>query len=187
MNAIEVTHFTKRLVLEPLNAQHANKLFQGFSAPELYKFLPNTPPTSLEELEKRFQKLEGRVSPDGQCLWLNWACRLMASDIYIGLIEVTLNKADRFALLAYFVFCDHQKSGYATEACQTVLEHIFKDYELVASQAEIDDLNEASIALVTKLGFTKVGDSRTIEPFNGKIRSEGTYHMSRETWSQRAS
>jgi RimJ/RimL family protein N-acetyltransferase len=186
MKPIEVTHFTKRLVLEPLTKQHASKLFEGFSSPKLYEYIPQNPPASMTELETRYAHLEKRTSPDGGSLWLNWACRLIASDIYIGLVEVTLDIDSIDAALAYFIFSDHQHLGYAREACEAVLEHIFRDYEAVSSTSEIDDLNEASIALVHRLGFQKLGDSRAVTPYKGKTHSEGRYSITRERWMSRS-
>jgi RimJ/RimL family protein N-acetyltransferase len=185
MNAIEVTHFTKRLVLEPLSKQHAAKLFDGLSSPKLYEYVPQDPPGSLQELEGRYEKLEGRISPDCKSLLLNWACRLIASDVYIGLVEITLDVGNVDALMAYFIFVDHQRQGYAGEACEVVLDHIFKDYEAASSSAAIEDSNAASIALIQKLGFAKRGHSRPVDPFKGKPRSEGTYEITRQLWTNR--
>jgi RimJ/RimL family protein N-acetyltransferase len=187
MKPIEVTHFTKRLVLEPLNRQHASKLFEGLSSPKLYEHLPQSPPASISELETRYGDLERRTSPDGGSLLLNWACRLIASDIYIGLVQVTLDLDAVDAALAYFIFSDYQHLGYAKEACEAVLEHIFRDYEAVSSSSEIDDLNQASIALLHRLGFQKSGDSRAVAPYKGKAHTESKYSISRQLWISRSS
>jgi len=186
MNAIELTLFTKRLVLEPLVKDHAQKMWDGFKDPNLYEFVPQEAPASVVELETRFGKLEGRNSPDGTELWLNWACRLIASTTYAGLIEITIKKEPSGSKLAYFIFSDFQKSGYAAEACNVVLEHIFKDYDVDTCAASIDCENKRSIALVSKLGFSKTAPDKAVEPFKGKDRMEATFGITRDVFANRS-
>jgi ribosomal-protein-alanine N-acetyltransferase len=53
-----------RLSLAPLRAQHAAILFEGLSDPAAYRYIPQTPPASVEALQSRYEKLESRRSPD---------------------------------------------------------------------------------------------------------------------------
>ena len=57
---------TERLRLEPLRESHAAELFEIFSDPAMYRFVPQDPPESLVKLEARYRFLESRRSPDGE-------------------------------------------------------------------------------------------------------------------------
>lgn len=62
--------FAGTLVLEPFVATHAAEMFQVLSDPAIYEF-ENSPPESVEWLERRYGRLESRCSLDGSQLWLN--------------------------------------------------------------------------------------------------------------------
>src|SRR4029079_127344 len=66
---------TPRMVLEPLVADHATALFETLQHPDLYTYIPQDPPSSLDALKIRYAALPTRHSPDGQEDWLNWALR----------------------------------------------------------------------------------------------------------------
>ena len=91
--------------------------------------------------------VERRASPDGSAAWLNWVARLGREGDFVGTVEITLH-ADRTADLAYFVFSPHQRRGYAREACERVIDHLFAGRHADVVAATIDTRNAASIALV---------------------------------------
>ena len=68
------------LVLEPQMAAHAAEMFELLADTAIYEF-ENAPPESLAWLQRRFARLETRVSPDGQQQWLNWVVRLPSREL----------------------------------------------------------------------------------------------------------
>ncbi|AMP01193.1 acetyltransferase family protein [Collimonas arenae] len=150
----DTTLFTPRLSIEPLVAAHAEILFPHFCDPELYAFIPQQAPESLSYLTQRYRRLESRSSPDGSEIWLNWAVRLTGSDDYVGYAQAGV-EADGQAMLAYFVFTPYQRQGYAAEMCQRVRDHLISVFAVRSVYALIDTRNQASIALVEKLGFKR--------------------------------
>src|SRR6478736_4242407 len=112
-----------RLDLEPLRASHSELLFDVLSDPSMYQYIAAEPPSSVTTLSERFQQLESRISPDGAEIWLNWAIRIRAIGQYAGIAQATVNR-DRTAVLAYQLGIHYPGMGYATEACQLVLDHL---------------------------------------------------------------
>ena len=164
---------TQRLMLEPLGAGHAERLFAPLSDPALYTFLPGDPPLSVEALHERYQRLEQRRSPDGKELWLNWAAR-QESGTYVGLVEATV-RADASAQIAYFVFRPFQRQGFAAEAVEAVLAHLKNDIGIETACALLDMRNEASWRLLERLGFKRKQIIENADHFKGSSSDEHEY------------
>ena len=165
---------TPRLILEPLTVSHAHVLYAALQAPELYRFIPQDPPSSPESLAARYAALATRLSPDGQERWLNWALRNRDTERYVGTVEVTVYP-NHTAALAYQVFPPFWHQGFATEACTRVLAHLVADYQVSRVAAEIDTRNADSIHLVERLGFTRVAMTEHADYFKGTYSDEYRY------------
>jgi ribosomal-protein-alanine N-acetyltransferase len=170
---------TERLILEPLSRQHAAHLFPVLSDARIYQFIPQEPPVSVLALEDRYGRLESRVSPSGQELWLNWAIFLKEQNAYLGTVQATVFDYRR-SWLAYELSPAFWGHGYATEACAKVIEALFTDYNVAEIGAEVDTRNEASYKLLERLSFRRIKTSERADFFKGKFSDEYTYRLSRE-------
>ena len=173
----ELPQETPRLLLEPIIVGHAAALFEALQAAELYTYIPQEAPSSLEALTARFEALSHRRSPDGHEVWLNWALRQRATGAYVGTVQATV-RTDHPALLAYMIFVPFWRQGYAREACARVLAHLFEDYHVSRIAAEIDTRNTASIRLVEALGFARVATTPGADFFKGATSDEYRYELS---------
>ncbi len=180
MQRRDITLSTPRLVLEPLMASHASPLFSYLREVHLYTFIPGGPPTSLDALEARYRRLESRRSPDGREGWLNWVARRQADSLPVGTFEATL-RPNRTAMFAYTVFLPFQRQGYAWEGGESVVSHLIRDYDVESVIAEIDTRNVASIALVERLGFTRIAVTYGADSCKGHVSDEYRYEYRRET------
>ena len=168
---------TDRLRLEPLIEAHASELFELYSDPRMYTYIPQEPPDSLQALSTRFRFLESRRSPSGDEDWWNWAIHLKSSSACIGCLQVTL-KRDGRAQLAYDIGVPYWKQGFATEACRCVIGALFSD-GIVEIWAELDTRNLASIRLLERLGFQRGALKRDADFFKGAASDEWTYTLRR--------
>ena len=175
---------TPRLLLEPILPAHAPMLNESLQDEELYRFIPQDPPPSLEALTDRYDFLSARRSPDGHEAWLNWAVRDKRSGDYVGTLEATVEE-DPLAFIAYMVFVPYQRRGFAAEACRRLLEHLVDDYQVRVVAAEIDTRNTASIALVESLGFERVGFQKGADHFKGSTSDEYRYEIKDSVWTER--
>lgn len=146
---------TQRLVLEPLKQYHAALLYPILQDAQIYDYIPQDPPASLKALEQHYQKLERRLSPTGDEAWLNWAVRPKSSEQFVGRVEASVS-SNRIASFAYVFGFRFWNNGYATEACQKVLQVLFDDYEIIEFIAQVDTRNQASIQLLERLNFERV-------------------------------
>ena len=168
---------TARLVLEPLRVEHAALCFLPLCDATLYPYVPQDPPTSVEELEVRFQKLELGAPPSLEEVWLNWFVRLRSSADYVGFVQATVRLPERHALLAYQTFLPFRRRGYAAEACRRVVDYLSATFSLEAILAEIDTRNQPSRKLVESLGFIAGPVRENADFFKGQSSDEITYRL----------
>jgi [ribosomal protein S5]-alanine N-acetyltransferase len=166
---------TERLILEPLEVAHAEKLYAGLSDVALYRFIPNDP-LSLDELTEKYHRILRGPRDNNVELWRNWAVRSQDSGDYIGMIETSIFPND-YAYLAYFMFASHQRQGYAREACAAVLKHVHETYDIKRVVAEMDVRNLASWRLVESLGFIRIGSKLNADFFKGESSDEYLYEL----------
>lgn len=154
------------LALEPLTVAHAEAMFEVLSDPKLYRYLDYPPPPSVEHLRGVYARLEGRKSPDGSQLWLNWVVR-PKDQSPIGYVQATV-VSDRTAWVAYVFSSKHWGHGYATRATRAVVEHLAAEYGVAHYLATVEAENQPSIRLLERLGFhpatTQEAEGHTLSP-----------------------
>lgn len=165
---------TRRLVLEPLESRHAAEMFQPLRDEALYRFIPQDPPVSESALRERFERLATGQSPDGTEIWLNWAARETTTGVLAGTFQATIF-ADHTADIAYIIFGHAQRRGFATEGAIAIITQLHDDHGIVTVGADIDTQNTASIALVERLGFTRVRTTIDADSFKGATSDEHRY------------
>jgi len=157
------------LILEPLIEQHAAILFPLFQDPALYTFVPEDPPQSLELLQARFRTLEGRRSPERDELWLNWVVMLDGNPA--GLVQATC-RSDRKLFVAYEVFDGFRRRGVAVGAVSLMLSHLSRLHLADLALAYVDTRNAASIAVLARLGFSRVRKIDGADYFKNAVSDE---------------
>ncbi len=151
---------TGELLLEPLVAGHAEAMFKVLEDPELYRYLDHPPPPSIEHLRGVYAGVEGRVSPDGSQVWLNWVVRRPGLPP-VGYVQATL-MLNHTAWVGYVFSARHWGRGYATQAGLAMLEHVASAYGVSRFLASVDAANERSIRLLGRLGFREAGEPERV-------------------------
>jgi ribosomal-protein-alanine N-acetyltransferase len=172
------------LRLEPILPSHAAKLFGELKAPELYTFIPQDPPQSVQALERRYARWAQRRSADGNELWLNYAVYRPSDGVYVGTVQATLESSGK-TLIAYEVFPRFWRRHVASHACAALLDHLFDDYGVPVVSALTDTRNVASRKLLESLGFTRTGTIENADEFKGSVSDEYAYELPRGEWIQR--
>ncbi|MGI9063969.1 MAG: GNAT family N-acetyltransferase [Pseudonocardiaceae bacterium] len=88
----------------------------------------------------------------------------------------------RAAKLGGAIAADHWGNGYATDAARTLVSFGFATLDLHRITAAIGPDNAASIALVTRLGFTREGRLRDHVFTNGAWRDSELYSALEDEW-----
>ncbi len=155
---------TPRLRVEQLAPAHAAELFPRLLAPELYTYIDEDPPASVEALQRRYTHLA--TGGRGDEVWRNWVAFVRDTGEPAGTLQATIFP-DRRALIAYSVLPRLWRRGIGREAVAWLLGELARD-GVVRAEALIDTRNAASIALVERVGFQRV---ETI-PFAATVHGE---------------
>lgn len=142
---------TPRLELRRTRVEDAAAMFEALRHPEMYRYVPHTTPTSIAEVEARFARVIQETAPDRLEQWLNWTVWLREGGAPLGTIEATVSQ-HHAATIGYIFDPRRWGHGYATEAVQAMMDHL-RACGAPVFKAEIDIQNDASKAVVKRLGF----------------------------------
>ena len=137
--------------IEPLRASHAPTLWSALQAPAIYRYVPESPPPSIDALRERYEILIGGPRPGSDERWLNWVMTVAGRPI--GTLQATVKSGRSRASIAYVLFVPHWGKGLASEGVRQMIEVLASGDEIDTLVAEIDTRNVRSIALVERLGF----------------------------------
>jgi [ribosomal protein S5]-alanine N-acetyltransferase len=156
------------LVLEPLQLEHVSLLYPGLSDETLYRYFPQMPPRSEDELRGRVTRfLAGSGRPNEH--WLKWVVRRGGQ--VVGQTEITIYP-DASVYIAYFVFTPFHRQGIATRACLQTLDLIKHDFGVKRCSVMIDVNNTASLALMRRVGFQCDRIVMAADAYKGVISDE---------------
>ena len=144
-----------RLDLEPVRPSLADEAWPQVDDERMWTYFPELRPATRGDLRAQYERWE-RGSRDPSQIWLNWLCRDRSKNVLIGSMQATLFPDERSAYLAYAVYPEHQRLGYAAEASRCVIEHLRDRYHVRRILAEMDVRNEPSFRLAESLGFKRV-------------------------------
>jgi len=168
---------TRRMILEPLRVDHAELCMDCLVDADLYTYVPQNPPASVNELKLRFSELlRGSGTPDES--WLNWFGRMASSGQYVCSVQATVRKSRRMSYLAYQTFAAFRGQGFAKEACGAVIGYLSNSHGTKLFRAEIDSRNIPSRRLVESLQFRQVAFKEKADRFKGCDSDEYVYELS---------
>ncbi len=100
----------------------------------------------------------------------HFAARRIDDNEFLGRVTYfDLNTRNRSAEIGFLIGPKFQKQGYASEALALLLEYLFNKLNLNKVMAQTAEFNEASIALLKKIGFQQDGRLRQHHPLDGRF------------------
>lgn len=153
---------TPRLELRRTRTQDAAAMFEALRDPLMYTYIPRSAPANVADVETRFARVMQETAPNRLEQWLNWTVWLRETGAGIGTIEATV-KPNHSAEIGYLFDPKVWRRGYAGEAVGAMIEHL-RAQGAVSFEASIDIRNDASKALVAKLGFAHI-ETRGLDEF----------------------
>jgi ribosomal-protein-alanine N-acetyltransferase len=165
------------LRLEPTGAHHAPLVYEQMTDSRLWTFFPAMRPKSIEELRALYRRWErGNPYANRDEEWENWICFLRDTETPVGGMQATILPGSA-AYIAYVMYVDHQRNGFAREAAQAVIDHLRQRHQVTRFIAEMNTKNEASIKLVESLGFKRVEERLDVERGHGIDADEYVYEL----------
>ncbi|MEH7414180.1 GNAT family N-acetyltransferase [Neobacillus drentensis] len=146
---------TKRLKLIELTHQHMNAVYEILSLDEVTRFYGTSSFTLQAEATRLIDiYYKNYIDKRG----IRWGIKLKENQRIIGTIGLNmLNLKNKRAEIGYELHPYFWRKGIATEALSEVLKFSFKQLGLYRMGAVVYPENEASLALLEKLGFSNEG------------------------------
>lgn len=175
---------TRRLVLTTLRASDAPALHAYRSDPEVCRF-QSFEPGSLRDVEKWIEGLgTNRFGTPGT--WFQFAIRLRDSGLLVGDFGTRFDEPDaRQVEVGFTISPEHQRRGYGAEAVAGVLDHLFGPAGKHRVFASVDPRNEASIALLERVGMRREAHFRESLRFKGEWVDDVVFGILQSEWKHR--
>jgi ribosomal-protein-alanine N-acetyltransferase len=171
-HALLVPIATERLTLAPIDAAHADGMFEILSDRRLYRYMLSEAPASLASLKARYARLSTGRAPDDSAHWLNWIDEWSGRPI--GSVQATVDRSKCEATMGWTIGTAFQRRGFAREAVGAACEHL-AGAGIERFRAVIDVRNEPSIRLAESLGFRRVAVVSSDDVIDGFRSQDAVY------------
>jgi len=169
---------TADLTFYVLTQEHAEHVFAPLCDNDLYTFIPDTVPDSVEKLQERYTFLQAGSKNLGE-VWYNWILFSEVHDAYVGLFQSTVRVGGETEI-SYFVFKKFWGNQYGTKAGRQVVKFLFEKYQINSIFAYIDSRNTYSQRVVENLGFIQTREIKNADHFKGCVSHEYVYEKRRK-------
>jgi len=165
---------TERLVLRPARERDLEAMHAVLSDVRAMAYWSSPPHVDIDQTRHWLASMIAIQPSEGEDFILEFDGKLIGK---AGLW--------RFPEIGFILHPDHWRQGFAREALNFVLDRAFNEHGLPKVIADADPRNEASLKLVTNLGFQETGrEERTF--LVGDQWCDSIYlELDAETWAQR--
>lgn len=152
----------QRVTLRTVERSDADLLQRAYNEPEFQEGFLLPHPTTRRGIEER---IENTVEDDDESIYL----LVVADGDAVGGVSIRDVRGPH-GMLAYWLLPGARGEGLVTEACALLVDHAFQSLRLHRVFAWTVDDNDASRAVLDRLGFTHEGTYRE------HVYTRGTYH-----------
>ncbi len=176
---------TERLALRPYEPGDFDDALEYWSSAEVTQYIPMGPYTR-ETFPARFERVRGRgsIAREGEGLVL----AVVPDDVGHVVGDMTLHWASdqhRGGELGFILHPAHHGRGYATEASLALLDLAFEQLQAHRMIARLDARNDASAAVLRKLGMRREAHLVQNEWIKGEWTDELVYALLDREWRDR--
>lgn len=177
-SAIITTH---RLLLRPLQLSDSNAMFAYRSLPEVYRYQFFAPKNSQDMLGFITKLANAPINTPGS--WFQMGILLKESGDFIGDCGMHFPDDDsQQAEVGITLSPQFQGKGYATETLTALLNHLFYALDKHRVFASVDPRNQASIAMMERVGMRKEAHFRQSLWFKEEWLDDMVYAILKEEW-----
>ncbi len=167
-----------RLTLRPMHPTDATDMFDYSKREEVTKFLLWSPHRSVEYTRDYLEYIQNRYALGD---FYDWAVIERESGRMIGTCGFTrIDAPNNSCEIGYVINPDFSSRGYATEAARCVLDFAFSKLSLHRAEAKFMKGNDASLAVMKKLGMSFEGYHTDAMFVKGSYRTIGVCAVTEE-------
>ncbi|MFT3693419.1 MAG: GNAT family protein [Kofleriaceae bacterium] len=175
---------TERLALRELRLDDARNVADAAGDKRVAKYLIAVPSPYPVTLATRW--IVGRLAWWGQARGVTMAITERAKpDELLGSVSLRRYQRDRRAELGYWLGAEHWGAGYATEACEALIDFGFTSLGLTRIYAQVLEGNRASCHVLEKLGMMKEGIRRAHIRKGKRMLDVTLYGILKDEWRSR--
>ena len=176
---------SSRLRLRPFGDGDAAPFSAYRSDPEVARYQSWEPPFSLAQAREFIRSMEAS-EPGAPGVWYQLAVERKTEPGLIGDCVFRIQASDpEQAEIGFTLSPGHQGQGYATEAVERLLAHLFLDRRLHRVTAICDAENLRSARLLARVGMRREGHLIENIRFKGRWGSEFLYAIRADEWKDR--
>ncbi|MGA5301716.1 GNAT family N-acetyltransferase [Nucisporomicrobium flavum] len=173
---------TERLLLRPLTAGDAGALLDYRSRPDVCRYVPFEPMDARTISERLATYWAATVLTDaGQGITLGVE-HAETGELVGDVLLYWISREHLSGEIGYVFHPGHAGHGYATEAARAMLRLGFEDLGLHRITARIDERNDASAAVLRRLGMRQEARLVENEMFKGEWTTELDFAMLASEW-----
>lgn len=167
---------TPRLLLRPVEMKDQQKVFEGFSDPEITRHMEITYATFEATAEQMEWYANNRKTGSGYA----WVATLKEEPgSFLGIFSMyDVTPKHKRAEIGYWLFPEHWGKGYTAEGFAAIIAFAGSQLQLHRIAAEVEPDNYGSRKVLGKLGFQQEATLRDYE-----IDKNGNY-LDLEIWSK---
>ncbi len=176
---------TRRLILRELTLDDADFRFRHFSDPEIVELTAFDAPQGIEGAREELLTYAIRIFQDNK--GIRWGIVPKGEDRLVGTLGYHrwINEGGYHARMGYDLAASHRRKGIMTEAMTAALDYGFGAMGLNRVEVLTDPRNEASKALVRRLGFRQEGVLREDTFFHGRFLDDVCFSLLAREWRAR--
>lgn len=178
---------TARLLIRPMRSDDLEALWLRRSDPEVARWQNWTLPYARESAELL---VAGVVAMDGPTNDEWWMATIAdpVTDAPLGDLALHLSWGGRSAEVGYTLARDHWGKGYAVEATDALVDHLFDTLGVTRVFGTLDPRNRASGMVLERVGMLFEGCTRSSYWVGDEVSDDAIYGMTRtdrEAWRNR--
>lgn len=172
-----------RVRLRPVTPEDAKRTFNWYNDPETIAPFDRFSVDTFEEFERSIRD----APKDPTSLAPRYVVALCAGDVPIGFVGHYVPHPVLETLDIWYVIGDRASrgKGYATEAVEQLVSHLYDATSLPRIGATVDVENRPSLALLERLGFQREGVLRSALFHHARWHDVAVYGVMRNDWLAR--
>ncbi len=173
---------TERLILRAPVLDDAEAAFVRRNLPEVARYQDWEMPYTRERAEQRTAEAVAMDGPTDGAWWSLTVVDAAVPERIVGDLAVEISWGGRSASIGYTFHPDHWGRGYATEAAQALVRHLFTEFGVSRVAGSLHPDNPASARVLEACGMTFEGLTRQSFWVGDDCSDDMLYGMTRADW-----
>jgi RimJ/RimL family protein N-acetyltransferase len=173
---------TERLILRPPRLSDADAAYERRSLAEVARFQDWEMPYTRERAEASMARSAAMDGPVEGAGWTVTVVDAEAPERILGDVVVELRWGGRTGYFGYTFHPDHWGQGYATEAAQALVHHLFTKVGVSRVESSLHPENAPSARVLEACGLTFEGRTRQSFWVGDECSDDVLYGMLRADW-----